>query len=473
MTAPDIQLRKLTLSDIQMEPSQDPAGEGSAPLNEAPSNSKSEEDEIISIDRIFALDHCRPHGMSEDTSDDDRSPGSPRFAFQIVEAEVRVYAVRISAASTTCSCEEAGICRHGRWLLMQLNRTRLESDQKPDTNLFRYIEHEGVENVCDKLQWEVRGISTNPESDLDSDDTEEPEEWELKRRFPTSQIARKTRGTLKERCDTVRDIMATLCSEPTEHYHQDIFDAEEDVTLRPIIVPGDVGGSFSRWLLQDEESLLRFKPLVPQEMRALAYFKNVARKAYKTCELMDRYANIGLNPGEIVHHDVAWCAQTLSSLVNLVNKNINKRQLNHLCRREASKTLVSILREVVNRNKDVYQDEKEKKVPRRRPHGEPQTNRNLYERLIGSNPAGPMFILRELQDLPEALPFVEVLEEALGKLQTIGWGPAPQAYREKLRVIITQLKGSPQSMSPLSGPSSSAGGKRRGSLMDRKNKRMK
>lgn len=450
--------------------------EGPASPDADLSHSEDEEEEGPFADRIFALEHCRPHGMSEDG----RPASSPRFAFQIAEAQVKRYGVRISAAdprSTTCSCNEAGVCRHARWLLKQLDRTGLHTSGGAETNLFAYIEQKGLQAVCDALSWEIRGVSTNTESDLDSDDPDAPEEqkWDLKRKLPGSHISRHTRGLLKERCDTLRDIMATLCSEPTEDYRPDIFDTEDDITLRPIAIPGDVGGTFARWLLQEDESFLKFKPLIPHDMRATAYFKNMSSKAFNACELMDKYAHMGPTPGEAVHHDVAWCAQALINVVNSVGRSISKRQpLSHLSRREASKTLVSILREVVDRNKDVYQDDR---LPRRRPHGEAQTNRNLYERLIGSsslsNPAGPMFILRDLQDLPEAQPFVEVLEETLVKIQTIGWGPAPLAYREKLRAIIAQLKGSPEPITPLAGPSSSSTGKRRASQMDRKNKRMK
>jgi hypothetical protein len=435
-----------------------------------------DEEEVPFADLIFALDHCRPHGMSEDG----RSPSSPRFAFQIAEAQVKRYGVRISAAnprSTTCSCDEEGVCRHRRWLLKQLDHTGLHTTGGADINLFASIEQKGLQSVCDALNWEIRGVSTSTESDLDSDDLNEPEDekWALKKRLPLSHISQHARGLLKERSETLRDIMAALCSEPTEDYRPDIFDSENDIALRPIGFPGDVGGTFSRWLLQDDEAFLKFKPLIPHDMRASAYFKNMASKAYNACELMDKYATMGPTPGEAIHHDVAWCAQTLINVVNAVGKNISKRQpLSHSSRREASSTLVLILREVVDRNKDVYQDDR---LPRRRPHGEPQTNRNLYQRLIGSdspsNPAGPMFVLRDLQDLPEAQPFVETLEEILIKVQSIGWGPAPLAYRDKLRAIIAQLKGSSGLLSPLAGPSSSSTGKRRAGLMDRKNKRMK
>jgi hypothetical protein len=475
MTAPISSFSKLSLTHTPMQSSRGQgrrqssgSGERPPPPDDGSSRTEHDDEEIHLVDRIFALDHCRPHGMSEDGH-----PSSPRYAFQIAEAQVKRYGVRISAAnprSAICSCSEAGTCRHGRWLLKQLDRAGLQVRGGGDSNLFQSIGQKGLEKVCQDLRWELRGGSSDSgDASSDSEEPEEPEEqkWELKKKLPASQLHRQTRGLLKERCDTVRDIMATLCSEPTEDYRPDIFEAADDITERDIAVPGDVGGTFSKWLLQYEDVLVKFKPLVSHDMRASAYFQNMTMKAYKSCELMDRYAQIGPSPGEI-HHDVVWCAQSLVEIVKSVSKNISKRQpLNPLSREEASKTLVTILGEVVDRNKDVYQDDR---LPRRRPHGEPQSNRNLYQRLIGSispsNPAGPMFILRDLQDLPEAQPFVESLEETLGKLQTIGWGPAPQAYRDKLSTIIARLKGSP-------GPSTTTAEKRRASLMDRKNKRMK
>ena len=106
--------------------------------------------------------------------------------------------------------------------------------------------------------------------------------------------------------------------------------------------------------------------------------------------------------------------------------------------------------------------------PRRRPHGELSIDRNLYERLIGTtsrtSPAGGNFVIKALQDLPEARHFVEELEELLVMLETIGWGPAPQAYRDKLGALISQLKGSGLSMSS---------GKRPAGSLDREVKRMK
>ncbi|PSS23098.1 hypothetical protein M430DRAFT_33684 [Amorphotheca resinae ATCC 22711] len=463
MSAPISGFSKLSISHILMESSRDqergePSGTGKEP---APPD----DDGSSLIEHIFALDHCRPHVMQQEG---ERTPSSPRYAFQIAEAQVKRYGVRISAASpteTTCSCDETGPCRHGRWLLEQLTRTDMSVTEGDSPDLFQYITKRGLENVCEDLFWEFRdGL---PESD--SEDSEESEEskWELKKKLSPSQLGRQTRRLLRERRNTVRDIMATLSLERTEDYRKDIFESPDDITIADIAMPGDLGGTFSKWFLYDDDAFFRFKPIVSHNKRASAYFRSMDLKAHATCELMDRYAQMGPAPGEI-HHDVIWCAQTLADLVNSIGQNIIGRQpLSQSAREEASRALVSILREVVNRNKDVYQDDR---LPRRRPHGEPQTNRNLYQRLIGStspaNPAGPMFVIKELQGLFEAQPFVEDLEEILSKLRTIGWGPAPQAYREKLGTIIAQLKGE-------SGSASPSAEKRPASSVNRRTKRVK
>ena len=82
-------------------------------------------------------------------------------------------------------------------------------------------------------------------------------------------------------------------------------------------------------------------------------------------------------------------------------------------------------------------------------------------------------MLNVLQDLPEAQRFVDVLEDVLDRgLKTIGWGPAPSSYTDKLSAIIAQLKrgSGPSSLSSLTPAESS---KRPASSLERKAKRMK
>jgi hypothetical protein len=395
--------------------------------------------------RLFALDHCRQHGT--------------RYAFQISYAEVQRYSIRISTTdigSPTCSCTEEGTCRHVTWLLEQLSRTRTDAVEAPPITPYEQISSMGLDTVCEELHWELR-------EGTDSD-TEESH-WQLKKDYSASEVGRQTRGMVKERMRNVRDILAALSTYVTDDFRPDIFDTPDEISMDEPLVLGDLEATLARILIKDDDIFHQLSALVPRNIRAADYFRKMGLKAQHTCVLLDNYCEVGPVAGQ---HDLIWCAQTLVDTVNAISQNVVKRQpLSPASREEAAKSLVFILRMVVReRNYDVYQNSQ---WPRRRPHGEPQIDRNLYERLIGTqsraNPAGGNFVIKALQDLPEAQRFVDDLEDILTRLKTIGWGPAPQAYTDKLGAIISQLKGG-------TGLSSSSGKRPAGSI-DRKAKRMK
>ncbi|KAH7364197.1 hypothetical protein BKA65DRAFT_131827 [Rhexocercosporidium sp. MPI-PUGE-AT-0058] len=397
--------------------------------------------------RVFALDHCRQHGT--------------RYAFQIAYAEVERYSIRISTTDSgrpTCSCKEQGNCRHILWFLEQLSSTRSPTVEDEETNVTPYdhISQFGLDNLCDELRWELR-----QGTDSDTEETQ----WQLKKTYSTSDSGHQTRGVIKERMKIVRDIMATLSDVDTDSYRQDLFESGDDITTEPILVKRDLEATVAKMLIMDDSIFHHFQTLVSRNLRATEYFDKMGSKAKTTLDLLDRYCEIGPSSGQ---HDLIRCAQTLVDIVNSISINVTERQpLSPVSRGEAAKALVSILSTVVrDRNHDAYQNST---WPRRRPHGELSIDRNLYERLIGTtsrtSPAGGNFVIKALQDLPEARHFVEELEEILALLGTIGWGPAPQAYRDKLAGLISQLKG---------GSSVNISfGKRPAGSLDRKVKRMK
>jgi hypothetical protein len=402
--------------------------------------------DITPKQRVFAVDHCRQHGA--------------RYAFQIADAEIQRCSIRISATDSgmpTCSCNEEGRCRHIHWLLNQLAQTSEEAVAVANVVPHELISTLGLGNVCEKLHWELR---EGPDSD--SEETQ----WKLNKDFSTTDSGHQTRGTVRERMRVVRDILATLSTSLTDDYRRDIFESPDDITKKDIFVPHDLEATVSRLLILDDDIFCQFKSLVSNNARASDYFRKMALKAQNTCTLLDQYCEVGptVAGGQ---YDLIWCAQTLADIVNAISYNVTERQpLRPSAREEAAKALVSILRMVVKeRNHDVYQD---LKWPRRRIHGEPQIDRNLYQRLIGStsraNPAGGNFVINALQDLPEARRFVEDLEEIWSILETVGWA-APRPYLDKMTGLIAQLKGS-------SGPSSSSGKRPAGSI-DRNVKRMK
>ena len=396
---------------------------------------------------VFSLDHCRQHGA--------------RYAFQIADAEVKRCSIRITTTDPrrpTCSCEEEGICRHILWLLGQLAGTSAEAVEVAEVGPYERISTLGLANICEKLHWELR---EGPESD--SEETQ----WKLKKDFAASDPGRQTRGIIKERIAIVRDILATLSPVGTDDYRKDIFESPDDITLGDIFVPRDLEATLAKLLIIDDDIFHQFKSLVPRNARASDYFRKMSLKAQNTCLLLDKYCEVG-PAGAAGQYDLIWCAQTLVDIVDSISANVTERQpLNPSSREEAAKALISILRLVVKeRNHDVYQN---LKWPRRRVHGEPQIDRNLYQRLIGStskaNPAGGNFVIKALQDLPEAQSFIEDLEEILGILGTIGW-KAPPTYLDKLTSLITNLKGG-------TGPSASSSKRPAGSLDRKVNKRMK
>ncbi|KAG4430334.1 hypothetical protein IFR05_014187 [Cadophora sp. M221] len=397
--------------------------------------------------RIFALDHCRQHGT--------------RYAFQIAYAEVERYSIRISTTDSgrpTCSCKEHGNCRHILWFLEQLSRTRSLAVENEEANItpYEHISQLGLDNVCEELHWELR-----QGTDSDTEETQ----WQLQKAYSTPEAGRQTRGVIKERLKTVRDILATFSDIDTDSYRRDLFDSGDDITTEPIFVKRDLEATVAKILILDDSIFHHFQTLVSRNVRATEYFNKMGSKAMATLDLLDRYCEVGPTAGQ---HDLIRSAQTLVDIVNSISINVTERQpLSPASRGEAAKALVSILSTVVrDRNHDAYQNST---WPRRRPHGELSIDRNLYARLIGTtsrtNPAGGNFVIKALQDLPEARHFVEELEEILDMLGTIGWGPAPQAYRDKLGGLITQLRGA-------SGVSISSGKRPAGSL-DHKVKRMK
>ena len=460
MSAPVSSFSKLSLSQEMQENRghrrSQSGGKGKGrdlapPVDESDDGSDNGSDDLWS-GHVIALDHCRQY----DAPNSDRS----YYAFQIAFAEVQSCSIRISSTDSVvpiCSCDEEGTCHHVTWLLEHLGRIK-EDVEGVETDVFQHISDVGLENVCEDLDWELR-------EGLES----EEKQWQLKNDYQASRLGRQTRRMIKERMNAVRDIMATLSPEITENYRPDIFDSTDDVTDSNILLPGDLEATVARLLILDDAIFHKFRSLVPRNLRATEYFRKMGLKAAEAFQLLDHYVEVGPQEGQ--QHDLAWCAQTLVNIVDSIQRQCYERQpLNPSSREEAAKSLVAILKDVVqNHNYDIYQSVS---WPRRRPHGELQIDRNLYERLIGStsrsNPAGGAFVIKALQDLPEAQRFVDQLEETLGLLETIGWGPAPCAYRDRFAALIAQLKSVPATPLPAASTSS---GKRPASALERKGKK--
>ncbi|TVY73244.1 hypothetical protein LSUE1_G003216 [Lachnellula suecica] len=419
-----------------------------------PDDSPEGSNDIPDNEQVFALDHCRQH-----TGDN-----GPTYAFQIAYAKVERYGIRIERGRPTrCSCEEPG-CRHQQWLLQQLSRVPGGPAVGSATvDPYRRISITGLEGVCQELGWERR---VDPKHSMGTN-------WQLRKLYSTLEpTPTQTRGAVRRRMRTVRDIMATLST--VLDYDGGMFDTvdPDSITTNNILVPHNLEGTLSRLLIFDDRTFRLFENLVPHDARAVAYFSKMKQKAHDTLIRWDDYLDNGPVNGPHAHqYNLHWCANTLVSIVESIHQNIDERRpLSSVALESAAHALVSILDLVVERNQVVNEFNRPKR------HGEGLVNRNLCVRLIGdttrASPLGDAFVLDALQSVPEARLYVEQLERILNRIEETGWA-APHAYRNKLRRLIHHLKGTAPGPTT-QGPSSSSGKRSAGSgSTDRNVKRMK
>lgn len=412
------------------------------------SSSDGEEDESDAEDEngthLLALDHCRQIGS--------------RYAFQMVDAKVRKCGIRLeeNMKAPTCSCNGGGDCRHTQWLLDHLSTVRNNSPTKRPVSPYEYITSKGLGSICKTLKWEFREESEEHVGEYP---------WALQKDYAVKAPEKEAESI---RIFKVRDIMASFSSIPTNDFRVDIFKNISVIHNTTMYIPDDLEGTLIYTLLNDSLLFNHFDSLVSSDVRATKYFQNMNLKAHNTVISLDNYCDGGPSHAGGAY-DVIWCAQTLTDIVQAIHTNLSFRQpLSTESRIEAAKALLTILVMVVkHRNHDAYQNLTWK---RPRKHGEPQIDRNLYQRLIGSNPAGEMFVLSALRDLPEAAVFLSDLEECLSLLEAVGWS-APRLYLEKLREIIARCKST--SVDDISPPGSSRSKRAGASGMEGKVKRMK
>ena len=369
--------------------------------------------------KLFALDHCR---QIERT-----------YAFKLSYAEVKDISVRINTNESAglpikCSCEVT-TCPHVGWLLEQLAKTRTR-EMRDNVGPYEHITALGLQNICQRLGWEwvEQGV-----------DAVENEYQLSKKEIPAIVV---DTPSPQERVDVICDILATLSpNKSADDLKASVFGSSlESSVFNKVLAPRDLETTLARLLVRDGDLLRRFDTLVPSDTRATEFFLKMAERAQYTTVLLYDFETNGRQHNDI-DHTVIWCGDQLVKIVDSIHQNVTVRQpLSPQSRGEAARALIQILDLVVNKNHEVYSN-----LPRRpRPHGEPLTARNLYLYLIGvdgrNNPAGGTFVLKALEDLPEAIDHVEKLTEILSKLEDVAW-KAPQPYLFKLRGIVSRLTG--------------------------------
>ncbi|KAG9242404.1 hypothetical protein BJ878DRAFT_445548 [Calycina marina] len=403
-------------------------------------SSDSETQESDPDQHVLALYKCQQHNNGH------------RYIFHIADATIAEEGVHIKSFDDglpSCSCNEVGPCRHVLWLRDQLARAGLDVTGGSQARYYDQIASTGLQVICDDLQWDVGDVTATGKTT-----------WRLEKKLHAAALGPRTRASVGARMNKIRDILATLSDQLPDDYRADIFSNVQSISTDSIVVKNDLGATLSRLLVADDTFLDRFDTLVPADMRASDYFYKMEKKAEWTWQAFDAYILRGTASGVAVHN-IFWCARELTDIVESIGTSIKIRQpLSTAAGTAAAKALVTILSQVVVfRNTDV----KDNFSPRR-PNAESRATlpaRNLYQRLIGSsspdNPPGNAFVLSYLEGLPEAHYFLPELEEVQKRLISVGWGPAPLEYRDRMRSLRSRLSTMRSQAPPLSFPSKRPG----------------
>jgi hypothetical protein len=418
--------------------------------------------EYQNMKHIFALSSCRQINPAH------IGHVGGIYTFQIADAEIAPYEIRMSEFGLQCSCAQDRACCHRSWFLEQLSYAGL-TQAGSELDCYKQIAAAGLKNICETLSWQFQNIV---------EDGARPEiAWRLQKDGRTSVSQFQTENTdptnVQNRCKHIREMLSVLSTELVENYRPDIFNNIDSIMSKDILVPADLEATLSRLLLKNDLLFFQFEALIPPNLREADVFRKLEAKARQACCLLDEY--IQRKPStNSKQYDLAWCAAELVNIVSQIDNRLNEhRFLFPSTRQEAAKALVSIMYEVVmNRNTDIYQNSYVSARPR---YNQLLTDRNLYLRLIGSpspqNPPGNAFVLTVLQHLPEACMFVENLERIWLALDSVGWAsktPYVVAYRKKLADLIAGFKDDHSNRSRTLAP-----GKRSAETFEQKIKRMK
>lgn len=245
---------------------------------------------------VYAIDHCRRIRHRDSRQASEEPPISTHYAFQMAYADVQRYSVRINNIdeSPTCTCKETGVCKHSEWLQQQLQHLpcfhspNSEGFGRQDATPYEQISTQGIQHVCEELQWELRD---GPDSD-----TEETR-WTLKKDHSSRKASHhQTRSTIRNRMKEVRDIMATLSPVVTDDFRGDIFENIDDFG-NEAFTQNDIEATVSKLLILDDDIFRQFRSLVSRDVRAQDYFAKMAKKARHACDRLDKFCEVGMAAG--------------------------------------------------------------------------------------------------------------------------------------------------------------------------------
>lgn len=276
---------------------------------------------------------------------------------------------------------------------------------------------------------------------------------------------------VRERINDVRDILASFSpTESRDEYRPDIFEnIRRQGPPQNQLFPDDLEKTLALSMITNGQVFDHLSKIVPESHCAIDYFEKKHKKMLKALKTMDEYTSNKKKVQGSPAPDVAWCASVIETSVEEVISRINDAPspLNPSAKESAAKALSKILKELSDRNVDVYN----RGIWR---HAKEQAldikDRNIFVRFFDHGPEhSKKFILDDLSDLGDsAIPYREMIEEAAEAFDSAyRHKKIPKAYADKVQRIVGDLKGSGSSTK------SKSGSKRPGDESGGDNKRMK
>jgi hypothetical protein len=339
----------------------------------------------------------------------------------------------------SCSCRQdersAGLrhpCRHTLWLCDQLLSQLVPLPRDPYTwSIDGYTTEHG--NVCDFI------------SDFQFDVLADSLRCDI---MASGKVVRP-----RPRIRTAREILATISGNPVEKYRPDL--TGESAGKR-VVKEGDLEETIFRMLLRNDSLLSYFLASMRNHEPLNPRFRRFRDRADAALDAFDHYVKASDSEKTTLSKNPQWCYTTFKDISEQIKSIIkySERELDDFDRRAAAHTLVYILDQVASRKED---------------HGEGQAKHkrriNLCKELIIESSQN--FILDTLDEL-QLESMGHLLPDLARIEQTIANTDIPQSYLDKLRDIISRLRGT-SSRSELTGGSR----KRTSQDSDRSPKRIK